>query len=66
MVFIFRESSPSVPVSSSQNIDQAERERLKEQQRLERERVSEWFSAWNVLSVRGWGLYIELIPCHVK
>lgn len=41
MVFIFRESSPSAPVLSSQNIDQAERERLKEQQRLERERVSE-------------------------
>lgn len=40
MVFIFREPSPSAPVSLSQNIDQAERERLKEQQRLERERVS--------------------------
>lgn len=45
MVFIFREPSPSAPVSLSQNIDQAERERLKEQQRLERERVSKWLNA---------------------
>ena len=59
MAFIFRESSPSAPVLSSQNIDQAERERLKEQQRLERERVSGWLSALNVLTVKGWGLYRE-------